>query len=431
MAGSRLGPIKVPEGFWHRNDVAQALCSRDFATLFSLLRDQAGASQTQIGAATGIAQTRISEVMRRMRRLESIDVLHRVADGLDFPDSARLMIGIAPNDAIFPHLPPTTDNGTTATTAASSVQVAQEEPDTETDDAISFLSLARDRYERMYRQVGGVAIRPRIQQFVHDRVAPLLAARHDENSRRVVLRAAGGLIALVGICSYDAEEQETARQNFIQALQLARAGGEPAFIGYVSGLLVNQALRAGRYGEAVNLAEASLQEGKGQLTPALTTDLLCSQAEAYARMNDRRNTLTRLKLIEDVSSRIRLAEEPPEARHVQPGVVEGRQGEALRQLGDLEQATIYAQRSSELGTAIHPRGRANRLIGEMNLLLSQRKPDEAAVIGLGLVDLTEGMESRLIRKRLYTIRNDMRVFEPSASVRAFCECAEEILRAPM
>lgn len=67
----------------------------------------------------------------------------------------------------------------------------------------------------------------------------------------------------------------------------------------------------------------------------------------------------------------------------------------------------------------------------MNLLLSQRKPDEAAMIGLGLVDLTEGMESRLIRKRLYLIRNDMRVFEPSASVRAFSECAEEILRAPM
>jgi tetratricopeptide (TPR) repeat protein len=299
------------------------------------------------------------------------------------------------------------------------------------EDAIAFLSRARDRYERMYRQVGGMAIRPRIQQFVHDRVMPLLNTRHDENTRRVLFRSAGGLIALAGICSYDAEEEETARQNFVQALQLARTGGDPVFIGYVSGLLVNQALRAGRYDEAVNLAEASLQEGKGRLTPALTTDLLCSQAEAYARMNDRSNTLARLKLIEGVSGRIRLAEEPPEARHVQPGVAEGRQGEALRQLGDFGQAAIYAQRSSELGSDIHPRGRANRLIGEMNLLLSQRKPDEAAVVGLGLVDLTEGMESRLIRKRLYGIRSDMRVFEPSASVRAFCECAEDILRAPM
>lgn len=192
MARSRLGLIKVPKGSGTGTMSPGPSAPATSPPSSACYEDQAGASQTQIGAATGIAQTRISEVMRRVRRLETIDVLHRVADGPDFPDSARLMIGIAPNGAIFPHFPKTTDNGTMATTAASSIQIAQEESEPDTDDAISFLSLARDRYERMYRQVGGVAIRPRIQQLVHDRVEPLLAARHDENARRLVLRAGGG-----------------------------------------------------------------------------------------------------------------------------------------------------------------------------------------------------------------------------------------------
>lgn len=314
MVGSRLKPLQIPGEFWRRNDVAQALCARDFATFIDLLCDLPGWSQTQIGAAIGSTQTRVSEVKRRVREFKEIQVLHRIADGLDFPDSARLMIGIAPNNAIFPRpsIKVTEVEKPPVTSVATSSQISDASADAD-EAVISFLSRARDRYERMYRQVGGVAIRPRIQQFVQERVSPLLQERHDENTRRTLFRATGGLIALAGVCSYDAEEEETARQNFVQALHLARAGGEPVFIGYVSGLLVNQSLRAGRYDEAVNLAEASLQEGKGRLTPALTTDLLCSQAEAYARMNDRRNTLARFKLIENVAGRIRLSDEPPEA----------------------------------------------------------------------------------------------------------------------
>lgn len=97
MAVSRLQTIQIPEGFWFRHEVTEALSSRDFATLFELLRDRTHASQTQIGMATGIAQTRISEVMRHVRKLETMAVVQRIAEGLGMPDSARMALGLAPS----------------------------------------------------------------------------------------------------------------------------------------------------------------------------------------------------------------------------------------------------------------------------------------------------------------------------------------------
>lgn len=74
--------------------------------------------------------------------------------------------------------------------------------------------------------------------------------------------------ALAGVCAYDADQQETAQHYFLRALELARAADDPVFAGYVSGLLTNQALRAGRYREAIAFAEEGLQGGSGRLTPA-------------------------------------------------------------------------------------------------------------------------------------------------------------------
>jgi transcriptional regulator with XRE-family HTH domain len=89
-------PVKIPKGFWDRADVADALGERDVGTFFRLLRQHGGGlSQTRIGAATGMSQGRVSEIMSGSRRVENIKVLERIADGLGFPDRARRTFGLA------------------------------------------------------------------------------------------------------------------------------------------------------------------------------------------------------------------------------------------------------------------------------------------------------------------------------------------------
>ena len=65
--------------------------------MFRLARQWAGASQQRLAAATGLPQSRVCALMNdRSGPVARIEVLQRIADGLDLPDAARMDLGLAP-----------------------------------------------------------------------------------------------------------------------------------------------------------------------------------------------------------------------------------------------------------------------------------------------------------------------------------------------
>ena len=97
MADRITDPIIVPASLWQRPDATDALRSRDMRRLFHLLRQYAGASQTRIGIACGLAQGKVSAIMSGSHRVATLDVFERIADGLGMPPEARLALGLAPS----------------------------------------------------------------------------------------------------------------------------------------------------------------------------------------------------------------------------------------------------------------------------------------------------------------------------------------------
>jgi hypothetical protein len=100
-------PGAVPVGFWCHEDVAQALTSRDVGQLFRLFLGQfADCTQTQLALLTQHDRSDISNWVRgtRQGRVSDIEVLTRIADGLQIPDQARLLLGLAPAGS-FPLYP--------------------------------------------------------------------------------------------------------------------------------------------------------------------------------------------------------------------------------------------------------------------------------------------------------------------------------------
>ncbi|WP_433335379.1 helix-turn-helix domain-containing protein [Spirillospora sp. CA-294931] len=76
----------------------EALRGRDIRTVFHLLRQFAGASQTQLAIACGTTQGKISEIMKEGgRQVLALEVFERIADGLGMPDVARMTLGLAPH----------------------------------------------------------------------------------------------------------------------------------------------------------------------------------------------------------------------------------------------------------------------------------------------------------------------------------------------
>jgi transcriptional regulator with XRE-family HTH domain len=86
--------LSVPEDLWGRAPVVVALDNRDVAALLALIRQYTGHSQNDLACATGIAQGRISEYMRRVRQ-PTLDTIERIAYGLGMPAEARGRLGLA------------------------------------------------------------------------------------------------------------------------------------------------------------------------------------------------------------------------------------------------------------------------------------------------------------------------------------------------
>ncbi|MEV4870812.1 helix-turn-helix domain-containing protein [Streptomyces syringium] len=90
-----LVPIELPEWAWQRAEVRQALRSRDVGALLRCVQRYGGASQARIAIATGLTQSRVNEVINGRREVSRLDVYERIADGLNMPDNARHLLGLA------------------------------------------------------------------------------------------------------------------------------------------------------------------------------------------------------------------------------------------------------------------------------------------------------------------------------------------------
>ena len=98
MRDSAFGPIALPDSFWHRPDVSAALTSRDMGELFRLLHFKARITQTRIATAAVLSQGRVSAIINGKQQVRSLAVFRRIADGLDMPEHARILLGVATDE---------------------------------------------------------------------------------------------------------------------------------------------------------------------------------------------------------------------------------------------------------------------------------------------------------------------------------------------
>jgi tetratricopeptide (TPR) repeat protein len=104
MRGGAFDPPALPDGFWDRHDVRQALAERKIGALFRLLIKPGPGmlSQMRIATATELTQGRVSMIARDLQGVTSLERLTGIATGLGMPDHARVLFGVAPRQAGTP-----------------------------------------------------------------------------------------------------------------------------------------------------------------------------------------------------------------------------------------------------------------------------------------------------------------------------------------
>jgi transcriptional regulator with XRE-family HTH domain len=92
-------PVVISPTAWRRADIRDALRSRDAAAILRFAQHQTGASQSRLAAAIGVGQGRVNELFNGKREVVRLDLFERIADGLNMPDAARMLLGLAPATA--------------------------------------------------------------------------------------------------------------------------------------------------------------------------------------------------------------------------------------------------------------------------------------------------------------------------------------------
>ena len=90
------GRVEIPASLWQRDAMTEALRDRDMGLVLRLVRQYAGTSQTQMAIAFGMTQAKVSIIMRDVQHVTALAVFERIADGLNMPGQARVILGLAP-----------------------------------------------------------------------------------------------------------------------------------------------------------------------------------------------------------------------------------------------------------------------------------------------------------------------------------------------
>ncbi|WP_332881016.1 sporulation protein [Streptomyces sp. NBC_00564] len=120
------------------------------------------------------------------------------------------------------------------------------------------------------------------------RAAPLLRGSFSDEIGRELFSVTAELSRLAGWTAFDVGQHDAAQRHFIQALRLARAGGDVQLGCYVLTTMAMQTLMRGFASEAIDMTQGAFNRAKGQATPRVLAFTKLIEARAHARENDPR-----------------------------------------------------------------------------------------------------------------------------------------------
>ncbi|MGJ6969944.1 hypothetical protein ACSDR0_49590, partial [Streptosporangium sp. G11] len=281
-----------PDGLTSVTGLKAKLRNRDIRSLLDLIHRYGGISQTQIGAAIGFSQGRVSATINgTTSKVTAFEVFERIADGLDMPDPARLTLGLAPRRH------PSTSSPTRHT--PNPLPSAQPTPSPSSADLPA----------QYLASLTGASSRPVISGLRHVLtghiqaeaiMGPLLLISAVQSQVPVVgqvcqvtrgadrteaLSFASELLEFCGWLHQDLGDFTRATMWTNKALDYAMELGDQRVISYILMRKSVIATESGDYGHGLGLANTAMANS-GALTPRLRAVILRTRATANAHLGE-------------------------------------------------------------------------------------------------------------------------------------------------
>ncbi|PSK99771.1 hypothetical protein CLV30_11774 [Haloactinopolyspora alba] len=292
-------------------------------------------------------------------------------------------------------------------TRSSGRRVGRSDIDSITSMTASFRSLDN--------QVGGGQVRATVAQYLHSSVAPLLRGSYTEPVGAELFAAAAELTKLAGWMAYDQEEHGLAQRYLIQALRLARTGGNAGLGAEILAAMSHQATYVGRPGDAVDLARAAQIGARKAGLAALESECHVVEAHGHAALDDASACSSSLTHAERAFDRSDAS--PDWLAYYDEAYLSAKIAHCFRDLGDDDRTATYAERSLDMADG-YQRGRSFNLC----LLAGAHAGDdplEAVRVGERVADIVEGLGSRRSHSYLRAVRHRLAAHDQIPEVAEF------------
>lgn len=255
------------------------------------------------------------------------------------------------------------------------------------------------------------------------RAGPLLQGDFSDEVGRELFSVTAELSRLAGWTAFDIGEHSEAQRHFIQALSLARAGGDVQLGCYVLTTMALQALMRGFTSEAIDMAQGAFSRARDRAAPRVLAFTKLIEARAHARENDARAASRALASSEDLLDRARQdsGDEPGWIDFYHHARLSADASEVFRDLNNPKAALAWNQRAAAMQPGVFTRSVGMRLAIVGTAHLQARDLDHGLRLGHRSVDILARVQSSRAKDYVREFNTALTPWRREPAVREFAQ----------
>ncbi|MFF2131776.1 sporulation protein [Streptomyces olivochromogenes] len=234
-----------------------------------------------------------------------------------------------------------------------------------------------------------------VTECLDHRAAPLLRGSFTDAIGRELFSVTAELSRLAGWTAFDVGQHEAAQRHFIQALRLARAGGDVQLGCYVLTTMAMQTLMRGFASEAVDMTQGAFNRAKGHAAPRVLAFTKLIEARAHAREDDPGAACRALAASENLLDQARenSGDEPAWIDFYHHARLSADAAEVFRDLKNPKSALAFNRQAAAMPSGSFTRSVGMRLAIVATAHLQARDLDRGLALGHRSVDILTRVQS--------------------------------------
>ncbi|WP_242909268.1 hypothetical protein [Actinomadura terrae] len=222
-------------------------------------------------------------------------------------------------------------------------------------------------------------------------------------------------------------DHEAAQRHFIQALRLARAGGDVQLGCYVLATMAMQALMRGFHTEAIDMTEGAFERAKGAAAPRVPAFAKLIEARAHARADDGRAACRALADSETLLARAHAgADEPHWIDFYSHARLSADAAEVFRDLRKPKQSITWHRQAAAMAPGVYTRSVGMRLAIVATAHLQNRELDQGLDLGNKAVEVLSRVSSKRAHAYVHELTSALTPWRAEPQVQDFLHRARSV-----